>query len=106
MTVANRTISKWFNTAAFTEAVGHYGSTPRNPGPTAPTMSPLALAIVRSIPIPLREQRVELRLETFNVLNHPQFNAPGGAQGSSTFGVIQSTISDNRELQVAFKYYF
>ena len=106
MTVANRTISKWFNTAAFTEAIGHYGSTPRNPGPTAPTISPLALAIVRSIPIPFREQRVELRLETFNVLNHPQFSAPGGAQGSSTFGVIQSTIIDNRELQVACKYYF
>ncbi len=59
MTVANRTISKWFNTAAFTEAVGHYGSTPRNPGPTAPTTSPLALAIVRA-PCSFREQRVEL----------------------------------------------
>ena len=107
LALAKRSTSEWFNTAAFTEAIGHYGSTPRNPSAvTSPVVDPLTLAVARTFAIPYREQRLELRLEGFNVLNHPQFGAPGGAQGSSTFGVISSTAIDNRELQVAFKYYF
>ena len=29
--VPNRSIHEWFNTARFTEAIGHYGDAPRNP---------------------------------------------------------------------------
>jgi hypothetical protein len=102
-----RTINEWFNTAAFTEAVAHYGSTPRNPaGVTGPTVTPLTLAIKRSFVLPYKQQHVDLRLEVFNALNHPQFGSPGGTQGTSSFGVISSTKIDNRELQLAVKYFF
>jgi len=106
-TVSHRTIAEWFNTAAFTEAVAHYGSTPRNPSPLiGPTLNPLTLAIKRSFALPFQKQHIDFRLEVFNALNHPQFSAPGGTQGSSSFGVISSTKIDNRELQLAVKYFF
>ena len=41
----NRSISEWFNTAAFTEAIAHYGSTPRNPVTRARGERPLPLTL-------------------------------------------------------------
>jgi hypothetical protein len=105
-TLSHRTTGEWFNTAAFTEAIAQYGNSPRNPV-TGPDVRPLTLAIARVFPMPFKEQqRLEFRVEAFNVLNQPQFSAPNGSQGSSTFGTISSTVIDNRELQGVLKYYF
>ena len=107
LTLPHRTIAEWFNTAAFTEAVGHYGSTPRNPSAlVSPANDPLTLAITRSFPVPFREQHVDFRVEAFNALNTPQFGAPASAQGSGIFGKITATMIDNRELQLVLKYFF
>jgi outer membrane receptor protein involved in Fe transport len=103
--LANRSIAEFFNTAAFTEAIGHYGSTPRNPV-TGPSNNPLTLSIKRTFPLPIEKQYLDFRLEAFNALNHPQFAAPGTSQGSGNFGQITSTNSDNRDLQLALKYIF
>jgi hypothetical protein len=103
--IPNRSISEFFNTAAFTEAIGHYGSTPRNPV-TGPMNDPLTLAVTRSFPLPIETQRLDFRLEAFNALNDPQFSTPGVSQGSSTFGKISATSIDNREVQLALKYFF
>jgi hypothetical protein len=105
LTVPNRTIGKWFNTSAFAESVGHYGSTPRNPLTGVP-IHPLTLAVHRSFPMPFEGQRLEFRIEAFNALNNPQFAAPSGVQGTSNFGRITATTINNRELQLALKYYF
>jgi hypothetical protein len=66
-------------------------------------------------------QRLRLRMDSFNVLNHPSFNPPGtvgGTNGSgisgnntslsdtSTFGIITSTSSVPRVLQFALRYEF
>jgi hypothetical protein len=56
--------------------------------------------------LPFEGQHLDFRLEAFNALNHPQFAAPGASQGSGNFGVIASTHSDNRDLQLALKYVF
>ena len=107
LTVAHRTVSAWFNTAAFATAVGHYGSTPRNPSAiVSPSNDPLTLAVKRNFAMPFERQSLDFRLEVFNALNHPQFGAPGSTQGSSTFGKISSTSIDNREVQLALKYLF
>ena len=53
-------------------------------------------------------QRLELRLETFNLLNHPQFYGAGAVDGnivSPTFGNIISAAAP-RFIQVAAKFYF
>jgi outer membrane receptor protein involved in Fe transport len=103
--VAHRTNAEWFNTARFTEAIAHYGSTPRNPV-TGVKNDPLTLAVKRIFPLPFEGQHLDFRFEAFNAFNHPQFAAPGVVQGSSTFGVITATQSDNRDLQLALKYVF
>jgi len=102
---SNRSIAQWFNTAAFTEAFGHYGSTPRNAW-TGHYRNPLTLAIKRTFNLPFEGQHIDFRLEAFNALNHPQFGNPNTSQGSSSFGKITSTSIDNRELQLALKYIF
>ena len=103
--LAHRTIAEWFNTDAFAQANGHYGSAPRN-AVTGVKNDPLTLAVKRVFPLPFEGQHLDFRLEAFNALNHPQFAAPNTTQGSGTFGVISSTHSDNRDLQVALKYVF
>ena len=106
LALSHRTISEWFNTSAFTEAIGHYGNTPRNPSPLiSPATDPLTLAITRSIPIH-EQQYVEFRAEAFNSLNTPQFAAPASVQGSGSFGKITATTIDNREVQLVLKYFF
>jgi outer membrane receptor protein involved in Fe transport len=106
LTVAHRTIAQWFNTAAFVEAIGHYGSTPRNPSAlVSPSVDPLTAALRRSFAV-REQQHLDVRLEVFNALNTPQLSAPSGSQGSSAFGTITSTKINNREMQLGVKYIF
>jgi hypothetical protein len=102
--VANPTIAKWFNTAAFVQNTpGTYGSAGRDSlqGPGGFGMD---LALMRHITI-RESQRVEVRAEAFNVLNHPTFQNPTATLSSSTFGQIL-TANDPRILQFALKYIF
>jgi hypothetical protein len=103
--IHNRTNAEWFNVNAFTEAVGHYGSSPRNPI-SGVKNDPLTLSIKRTFALPFEKQYLDFRVEAFNALNHPQFGSPGSQQGSGNFGQITSTNSDNRDLQLALKYVF
>jgi len=106
--VPNKSIKQWFNTAKFTEAIGHYGNTPRNPDWIySPPSNPLELALSRIFLMPFAEsQRLNFQIQAFNFLNHPQFSAPSGNQSSGHFGKITSTSFDNREVQLVAKYYF
>ena len=51
-------------------------------------------------------QRLEFRLETQNVRNHPVFSDPPTSYGASNFGVISGTKVGARNVQLGFKYYF
>jgi hypothetical protein len=56
--------------------------------------------------IPIHEQRrLELRWETFNTLNHPNFLNPNNSFSSSAFGRITSSNS-GRVMQIAAKIVF
>jgi hypothetical protein len=67
------------------------------------------MAIEKSIKLPkLENQQLKLRMDTFNAFNHPVFNGPSSATllNTSQFGIITSTASAPRVLQVSLRYEF
>ncbi|HMC60501.1 MAG TPA: hypothetical protein VKJ01_15030 [Candidatus Solibacter sp.] len=56
--------------------------------------------------IALAVQRIQFRLGASNVGNHPVFNPPGTAFGSSSFGQISGTKIGSRAVQLGLKYFF
>jgi outer membrane receptor protein involved in Fe transport len=87
--VDERTVTRWFNTAAFRQpvsgALGNLGrNTERGPG-----INNLDLAIFKNIDL-ARGMRLQFRLESFNALNHTQFNAVSTNIVNTNFGVVTS----------------
>jgi hypothetical protein len=95
---------RWIDPKAFgRNAPGTFGNAGYN-SLLAPSFFNMDSSLTRSFKI--REgQRVELRFEFFNVMNHTNFNAPSASLNSATFGWIQSA-RDPRILQFAAKYAF
>jgi hypothetical protein len=98
-----RNEQRWFNTAAFKAApIFTLGNATRNPV-RGPSYRNVDLAVARELP--LGRQRVELRVEAFNLLNTVQFGAPNGTVGNAAFGTI-TTAFDPRVIQLAVKVKF
>lgn len=53
-----------------------------------------------------RERELALKMDSFNVLNTPNFSTPNSAAGSSNFGKIIGTVMDNRDFQGSVTIYF
>ncbi len=49
---------------------------------------------------------MQLRVEAFNIFNHPNFGIPQTLITSSSFGAISSTISTARQIQMGLKFIF
>jgi hypothetical protein len=102
----NQTIDSWMDPAAFAPTtVRTYGSCANNTvrGPGSKSMN---LSIFRSIPIG-SDKRAEFRLETFNLFNWVNYGFPAAnISNLGTFGRITSSIGDQREVQLALKFYF
>ena len=99
-----RSVNRWFNTAAFATAPQFtLGTASRNPV-RGPRYRNLDLALVRRIPV-ASSQAIEVRVEVFNATNTPPLGAPNGVFGSPAFGTITSA-GDPRVIQFALKYVF
>jgi len=86
-----------------------FGNAPRTIGTALqPSAKNFDLSVFKEFLLSrIREgMRGEFRAEAFNAFNHPQFQGPDATVGSSTFGLITSTVNNPRELQVALKIYF
>ena len=98
------TAEAWFDTSAFSmPAPGTFGNSGRN-AYRGPGYSNLNVALVKPIRFGLT-QTVELRLEVFNLFNHPNFDLPDNFAGSPTFGRILSAQSP-RHIQFGLKLLF
>jgi hypothetical protein len=75
----------------------------RNPGYTDADMSVFKNNYIGSG----QRYNVQVRLEAFNALNHPNFAAPDtGVNDGSKFGTITSTTGNPREVQLAVKFVY
>lgn len=112
-----KTIAKWFNTAAYTlQAAGTFGNSPRN-GVIGPNFTEVDATLARQFPI-FERFKGQIRIEAFNLLNHPNFFNPFSAstqyvatqtapstQTSTSFGTITNAYNP-RELQGAVRITF
>ena len=99
-----RTISQYFNTAAFAKpAANSFGNAGRNIL-HGPPLRNLDLALSRSFQVSERAV-LQLRGEFFNALNHPNFGLPSATADSTSFGTVVTAL-DPRQVQAAAKIIF
>jgi hypothetical protein len=81
-----------------------FGNAPRNVA-RAPGFSSLDLGLHKRFPLGFEKSALEFRAEAFNVLNHPNAQAPDSNATDSGYGVVSSYFP-SRELQLALKVIF
>ncbi len=100
----DRSINRWFNTAAFAQpALGEFGNSGRNIL-RGPGINNLDFALFKNFELP-RNMRFQFRLESFNAFNHPQWNGVNTDVNSPQFGVITGA-RPGRINQLGFKFLF
>ena len=127
----NRTFLNWLNPAAFANppaatTLGQTDVSPLGGAPSqvrGPNYQRVDLSVFKDFPI-TGGQRFEFRMEVFNLTNTPNFSSPGFSAGTAglqpppgvrdftntaNFGRITSLRNgqnDQRQIQLALKYYF
>jgi carboxypeptidase family protein len=113
--LSNPTIDMWFNTACFQQVpdtTGTFGNTSRN-SVRGPGQFNIDMSVIKNTKI--GRLASELRLEVFNLLNHPQFANPNGQFGNPLFGTISAMLASpscatcgttERQMQLAVKLKF
>jgi hypothetical protein len=98
-------INLWFDPAAFVApAPNTYGDVGRGVL-YSPGHWNVDLSLARRFRF-LAASNLQVRLDAFNLFNHPYFGFPNANIGSPTVGRITSTVGDNRTLQLALKWDF
>jgi hypothetical protein len=98
------TTAVWFNKDAFARpANGTWGTQPRN-GLRQPGFRAFDVGLRKNFPT-FEGQRMQLRFEFFNILNHPNLNGSNSNPTSGQFGLITSK-GGSRTIQIAAKYIF
>ena len=103
--VGQRTVNHWFDTTAFvTQTCICFGNAGRDIL-RGPGFADLDLSLMRDFHIKERF-RIQFRVESFNVANHPNLGIPNGAIGNPAVGTITSVINPERQNQLALKFFF
>lgn len=98
------TSAVWFNRNAFARpANGTWGVQPRN-GIMNPGFWAFDVGLRKNFPV-TEKQRVQMRFEFFNLLNHPNWNGANSNPTSAQFGLVTSK-GGSRTIQLALKYIF
>jgi hypothetical protein len=102
---SERTVQRWFNTAAYVpNTPGTWGDVGRNTV-TGPGIFNFDVSIIRNFRIN-SSKSIQFRLEAFNALNQPIWSDPGTTLSQPTYGQINSTRKPMREVQVGLKFVF
>jgi hypothetical protein len=113
--LSNPTIEKWFDLSCFSSPVdttGTYGNAGRNTL-RGPGQFNIDGSLIKNTKI--GRFATELRIEAFNLLNHPQFGQPTNNINSGTAGQITSMLSSascalcgttERQVQIGLKMRF
>jgi carboxypeptidase family protein len=113
--LSNPTIDKWFDPAAYQivpDTTGTYGNVGRNTL-EGPGQFNIDLSLLKRTKF--GKVGSELRIEAFNVLNHPQFANPNGTIGNAAVGTITALIANSagafgnttaRQVQLSLKLTF
>jgi hypothetical protein len=102
-------LSEWFNTACFTAPAAYgFGDEPRvDSNLRQQGIANYDLSLFKRVTFgPEDRMGLEFRTEFFNLFNHPQFGTPNTALGSTTFGVVNSTVNNPRLIQFSLKFGF
>ena len=108
------TLENWFNPCAFQKApAGELGTAARAPI-YGPRFVNTDFSIIKDFPLAFREaMNLQFRAEFFNLFNHPQYFLGGlGDTGQqdinspSSFGVINQTVNNSRDIQFALRLNF
>ncbi len=101
----NRTVKRWFDTSkVVSQPVGTFGNC-HTGVIEVPGENNIDFAVIKNTQF-LDRYRAEFRGEFFNGLNHTSFGQPNVTVGSASFGVITSTRTNNRQIQVGMKLYW
>ena len=100
-----KTLTNWFNAAAFAQpAAGTLGDLPRN-AVGGPAFWNIDLALSKLLATS-GSRKLELRLESFNLLNHFNWGDPLTNFNAGTFGRITTQAGAPRIMQFGIKYDF
>ena len=99
-------LDNYFNAAAFSQPAPDVpGTAPRTLSYRGPAIQIFDAVLMKNIAI--RDgQRLEIRIEAQNVLNHPVFGDPNTSFGSTSFGQITGTKVGPRQMMFGLKYHF
>ncbi len=100
-----KTSAEWFNTAAFASPSSPYDRSGRNIV-VGPGFRNLDLSLFKTFRLK-GSSALEIRLESFNLFNHPQYAIPGQFFGDANFGRVTQTLQNSeRQFQFAARLTF
>jgi hypothetical protein len=104
-TVQDR-LNNYLNAAAFSQPAPDVpGTAPRTLSFRGPSIQIFDAVLMKDIAV-RANQRLEVRIEAQNVLNHPVFGDPNTSFGSTSFGQITNVKVAARQMMVGLKYHF
>jgi hypothetical protein len=99
-----KTAAKFFNTAAFTDAVGHFGTSGVG-AVYGPGLQVWDISLIKNVRIAERLE-MQLRLETFNAFNHGNpSTVDTNVDDGASFGTVNAW-HDPRNVQIGAKFQF
>lgn len=106
------TSQTWFNPCAFTVPSGAFGNLGRDAFRGRPVYN-MDVSLFKSVPLPREGMSLQLRFESFNVLNIQNWDTPttqssdsGLTVGNKAFGRITTLAHDPRQMQFGLRFIF